>query len=39
MSGAKRNDHWKDLAAGLLTSAKAAKAGLEVRFYETGTSR
>jgi len=36
MSGAKRNDHWKDLAAGLLTSAKAAKAGLEVRFYESG---
>lgn len=35
MSGAKRTEHWKGLAAGLLKSATAAKAGLEVRFYES----
>ena len=36
MSGAKGTKHWKDLAAGLLKSAKTAGAGLEIRFYESG---
>jgi len=36
MSGAKRTEHWQDLAAGLLKAASSKKIGLEVRFYERG---